>query len=116
MKNPNETPHEPPTEGLLSVRTLGILQAGVVVGLVVGALSFAAGQPIPAAALIGLSALGATVLGLHRVVERSHRRRRTASPPRGALLDEGLQRVEQAVTELTQHIEDTITTEAEPMT
>jgi hypothetical protein len=76
VENPNEVPQdEPSTECLLSVRALGIMLAGVVVGVAVGVLRYGSGQPVPAAIVEDLIALGATVLGLHRLVERSQRRR-----------------------------------------
>lgn len=125
MKNPNaqnsnEAPYEPPTDSLLSVRTLGILLAGVVIGLVVGALVYAAAQPVPAAVVTGIGSAGAAIAGLHRVVEHSQRRRyRTAcahipaAPPVGPPINDGAQRFGHTAAELRRHLEETNVDDAE---
>lgn len=77
MEEMNEMPHnEPTSEGLLSVRTLVIMLAGVVIGVGVGVLRYLSGQPVPDAIVEGLFATGATIVGLNHLLERSQRRRR----------------------------------------
>lgn len=60
-----------PTEpgGLFSVRAMVSLVAAVVVGCVAGALAYLAGQPVAGAVLVGLGAAGATILGVHKLMQ-----------------------------------------------
>ncbi|GAA3597544.1 hypothetical protein GCM10022223_10870 [Kineosporia mesophila] len=62
----------PDGESLLSLRTTVILIVGVFGGVLVGVLTIAAGSAPAAAVLAALPAAGGTVLGLHRLVEKSH--------------------------------------------
>ncbi len=55
---------------LLSVRAAVILLLAAVVGLLAGLLAHLAGQPLPAACLVGGGAIGGSVLLFHTIVGR----------------------------------------------
>jgi hypothetical protein len=77
--NPEEVTHESPAEPSepspppggagrpFTVRTM-VLMLVVVVGGVIGVLTYLAGQPIPAAIVAGMVSAGATFAGAHRLV------------------------------------------------
>ncbi|GAA3123124.1 hypothetical protein [Streptosporangium carneum] len=69
-------PGVPPRDGspsakppLFTLRTLLVLSTAVVVGLVIGVLSFMGGVAPPLAVVAGLSACGLTVVGLHTLLD-----------------------------------------------
>ncbi|MFJ3791354.1 hypothetical protein [Kitasatospora sp. NPDC090091] len=69
MSSPAPTPqNQPGPAPFLTVRTAIILVAAVVIGLVVGGLTFLGGGPVAAAVLAGLTGSGASVLGLHQLI------------------------------------------------
>jgi hypothetical protein len=51
-----------------TVRTMVLMLVAVVVGGVIGVLTYLAGQPIPAAIVAGMVSAGATFAGAHRSV------------------------------------------------
>ncbi|GGV42008.1 hypothetical protein GCM10010495_69570 [Kitasatospora herbaricolor] len=57
-------------EALVSQRTALVLLSSVLAGTAVGALSFLGGVPAGLAAVSGLAAFGASVLGLDRCIHR----------------------------------------------
>ncbi|GAA2886605.1 hypothetical protein GCM10010517_50370 [Streptosporangium fragile] len=59
-------PAKPP---LFTLRTLVILFAAAGVGILMGALSFMGGVLIPLAIVTGLTASGATIVGLHAFLD-----------------------------------------------
>jgi hypothetical protein len=59
-------PTPPP---LLGVRTAVILVAGLIFGTIVGVLTALSGQSSALAVVVGLGAAGATIMGLHKVVD-----------------------------------------------
>ncbi|WP_214103219.1 hypothetical protein [Acrocarpospora catenulata] len=54
---------------LLPRRTVLILIASILAGLVIGGLSFLGGVPAPLAVVAGLAAAGGTIVGLHALME-----------------------------------------------
>ncbi|MFE7587758.1 hypothetical protein ACWDD9_31570 [Kitasatospora sp. NPDC001119] len=69
MSSPTQSPTPPPApEPFLTVRTAVILLAGALTGLVVGGLTFLGGGRAATAAVAGLAAFGASVVGLHKLI------------------------------------------------
>ncbi|MFG1913067.1 hypothetical protein [Kribbella sp. NPDC048928] len=58
-----------PPRSLFSLRTVVILLVALLAGLVVGALTFLAGQNVAAAVLAGLGASGVSLVGAHTLVQ-----------------------------------------------
>lgn len=58
----------PSTPPLLSIRTTVILMVGLVLGVVIGALTVISGQHVALAVVIGLSAAGSSIVALHMLI------------------------------------------------
>ncbi|MFD7907059.1 hypothetical protein ACFV4G_33075 [Kitasatospora sp. NPDC059747] len=72
MSSPTPTPpNQSETEPLLTVRTAIILLTAAVIGLVAGGLTYLGTRSTPGAALAGLTAAGASVVGLHQLIGRA---------------------------------------------
>ncbi|PYC74110.1 hypothetical protein C7C46_24300 [Streptomyces tateyamensis] len=67
--SPTPPPAGPPA--FLGLRTAVILVAATVVGLVAGTLTFFSTRSPAGAVLAGLTAFGASVLGLHQLIART---------------------------------------------
>ena len=67
LKDPANQP--PQSGGLLTLRAVVVLLTAIVIGCVASTLAYLAGQPIAGAALVGLCSCGATVLGIHKLVQ-----------------------------------------------
>ncbi|MFF1909127.1 hypothetical protein [Kitasatospora sp. NPDC058218] len=61
-------PNTPEPSPFLTVRTALVLLAAAVIGLVIGGLTFLSGGHAAVAAVAGLTASGASVLGLHTLI------------------------------------------------
>ncbi|MBE8516103.1 hypothetical protein ILP97_00960 [Amycolatopsis sp. H6(2020)] len=59
----------PPIPPLLSVRTAVILLLGIVLGAVVGGLTYLAGSNVPAAVLACLMSAGGVIVFLHKELQ-----------------------------------------------
>ncbi|MFB6888741.1 hypothetical protein ACFCX4_05415 [Kitasatospora sp. NPDC056327] len=70
MTPSDPTPGTPPTDPapLLTVRTTVVLLSAAVIGLVTGGLAFLGGGPTAGAVLAGLTASGAGVPALHKLI------------------------------------------------
>ncbi|GAA1108071.1 hypothetical protein [Kitasatospora arboriphila] len=64
---PNPSNQSGPTP-FLTLRTVVVLLAAAVIGLVVGGLTFLSTRSAAGAVLAGLTAFGASVLGLHKLI------------------------------------------------
>lgn len=72
LSTPSPTPPSPTSpeqKPLLSIRTTVILTVGVVLGLVVGALTAIGGQHVALAVVVGLGAAGMSIAALHRLLD-----------------------------------------------
>ncbi|GAA1959265.1 hypothetical protein [Kitasatospora viridis] len=63
------TSSDPPP--FLTLRTVTILLAAAFIGLVVAGLAFLSTRSAPGGALAGLTAAGASVVGLHQLIGRA---------------------------------------------
>lgn len=64
------SPEQQGPEPLLSVRSTVVLLMAVLVGVGAGVLASLAGQPVPAAALVGGGAAGAALALFHALIAR----------------------------------------------
>ena len=68
MADRSTQPREP--EPLLSLRAAVVLLLAVVTGVAGGVFAYLAGQPVPAAVLVGGGAAGGALMLFHKVVGR----------------------------------------------